>query len=120
MLPETLGNTNIKRIVNFYSKIFRKKYGFSPRVSYPKIGALYKPILQDMSEYQIALLILIHFEWKGTTGDDDFVHKRLSQNCFPLEWLPRNINPYVAYITNSLNIDFNNEEAVKEIVNEQL
>lgn len=111
-LPLSLGKTALVRIVTFYSRVYKHKYGFFPRVSYPRLGGIYKTLLTQLSEPQIALMIMLHFEWRGAEGNDEFVYNNLSRNTFPMEWLPRNSNSYEAYIRNALNIDFDNEEEV--------
>lgn len=118
-LNDNYGSTPIKRIVAFYSNQFNNRYGFRPRVNYGQIGGLFKPLLETLSEYQIALMILVHFEWKGATGDNEFVHKTLEGACFPLEWLPRGSNAYEAFIRNNLSIKFDDPEEVKAIVDEK-
>lgn len=119
-LPVTFGNTPTKRIVNFYSKVFHKRFGFYPRVLYPRIGGLYKSVLNEFTEYQVALMVLLHFEWRGSDGRDEFIHKRLADNVYPLEWLPRNINAYQAFIRNTLNIKFDDLTEVEKYVIETL
>lgn len=118
ILPSEYGNTPIKRLVNFYGKLFYKRYGFYPRVSYPIIGKLYKSLLNDFTEYQIGLFLLVHFEWRGTDGTDNFLHKKLSDNTFPMEWLPKSVNAYQAYIRNTLNVGFDDLTEVKKYVDE--
>lgn len=120
MLPETLGNSGLKRIIKFYSKVFVSKYGFVPMISYPRIGKLFKPILEQFSENQIALMIVIHFDWRGVDGNDTFTHRRMVDACHPLDWLPKNINQYQAFIRNVLNINFDNDEDIIEIIKEYI
>jgi len=120
MLPESYGNSSLKRIINFYSKIFLSKYGFNPVISYPRIGKLFKPILEQFSEQQIALMIMIHFDWRGVDGNDDFTHRRLTDACHPMDWIPRNINQYQAFIRNVLNINFDDDVEITEIIKEYL
>lgn len=115
-LPETFGNTPLKRIVAVYSKIWKSFYGFIPQISYPMMGKLFKPLYTEFSEWQVAALICVHFNWHGATGEDNFAFKVLAEKCFPLEWLPKNVNGYRAYIINTLRIDWDNEAQIKQYV----
>lgn len=111
-LPESMGKTPLVRIVTFYSRVFKHRYGFSPRVSYPKVGGVFKTLMSELSEQQIALMILLHFEWRGADGSDEYLYKKFSNASFPIEWIPRNSNSYEAYIRNVLHINFDDDNEV--------
>jgi hypothetical protein len=113
-LPDKFGNTPLKRLVYLYSLIWKSIYGFAPTIQWGKIGKLLKPLYTEHTEWQIAAIICLHFDWHGATGDDDFVFKKLSENCFPFEWLPVSFNAYRAYIVNTLGIDWNDKEQLRE------
>lgn len=113
-LPEKFGNTPLKRLVYLYSMIWRFLYGFDPKIQWGMIGKLLKPLYTEYTEWQVAALICLHFSWHGASGDDDFAFKQLQEKCFPLEWLPKNINAYRAYIINTLGIDWDSKEQLKE------
>lgn len=117
ILPEKLGKTSIQRIVNVYSLFWEDMYGnkFVPD-NWAKLGKIIKSLLKHYSEWQIATMIHIHFNWKGASGTDEFSYKRLSENFFPFEWLPKQANGYVAYITNTLNIKFDDNEQVVKFI----
>lgn len=120
-LPKELGKSPIQRIIKFYSVIFARHYGFQPKIlNWGAVGKLYKNLLQYYTENQIALLIALHFEWRGADGTDSFTHQRLQNACFPLEWLPRNANAYEAYIRNVLNIDLDNPKSIEQKVGQHL
>lgn len=118
MLPETFGKTGIVRIVHFYSKLWEKKYGFKPDINFGAVGKLFKPLLTNYSEYQVALLILVHMHWKGANNDSLFIEKKLSDACYPITWIPKAINEYRAFAINYLGLDFNNQEEIKEYVDD--
>jgi hypothetical protein len=116
-LDQALGATPNKRVYQFYSTLFKSKYGFFPKVgNWAVLGKTIKTLLNEYSEYQIALLLLIHFDWHGATGGDDFAHKRLQEACFPLTWLPNNANTYEAFIRNTHRIAFEVPEEVRHAV----
>lgn len=113
-LPEKFGNTTLKRLVHLYSIIWEHLYGFKPTIQWGIVGKLLKPLYTENTEWQVASLICLHFSWHGATGEDGFAFKQLQEKCFPLEWLPKSANAYRAYITNSLGIDWNDIEQLKE------
>jgi hypothetical protein len=116
-LPSWMGNAPLKRLVKVYSMIWEDMYGFAPTLSnWGQLGKQFKPLLTKYTEYQIASMIALHFEWKGADGNDDFTHKRLSNKCFPLEWVPKAVNEYQAYLINSLGLAFDQPEKVKAYV----
>jgi len=113
-LPEKFGNTPLKRLVHLYSLIWKHIYGFEPTIQWGIIGKLLKPLYTEYTEWQVASLICLHFNWHGASGEDDFIYKTLSERNFPLEWLPKNVNAYRAYIINTLGIDWDSKEQLKE------
>lgn len=115
-LPEFFGKGRLKRIVGFYSLLWWEHYGTRYRVTnWPAIGKHMKA-LEHLTEKQIAALMIVHFDWYGATGDDDFAHKRLESSMFPIMWLPNNENQYATFITNSVGVDFDDQDAVSEYV----
>lgn len=116
-LPLWMGNSALKRIIKIHSMIWTDLYGFPPTyMNWGMIGKLYKPLLSSYSEYQIASLIILHFDWKGADGSDEFTHKRLANKCFPIEWVPKAVNEYQAYLKNSLGLKFDEPTAVRSHV----
>lgn len=116
-LPDLLGKTPLARLVSVYSLKFHELYGFQPKVmNWAMLGRLFKETLANYSELQIAAMILLHFDWHGASGDDQFTHSRLSDRCFPLEWVPKATNAYRAYIQNTMGIDFEDTEAMRKHV----
>lgn len=104
----------IKDIRGFYIAIFNKMYGFNPTISYMMSGVIIKRLLKDFNEWQIQMFIIVHFNWRGMDGTDEFVYKRLRDKAFPFEWIPNSVNGYQAYIRNVLNLDFSNEKVLQE------
>jgi len=120
-LPETLGNTPTDRILKVYSLVWKDKYGFSPEIlNFPKYAKMFKPLIARLGEYQLASLILLHFEWRGANGDDNFIYRQLENHCFPLEWVIKSMNAYKAFYINNLRIDIGNESVVKLLVDNAL
>jgi hypothetical protein len=106
----------VNSIRGFYSALFKRLYGFSPTISFPKTGAVIKRLLNDFTESQCELLICVHFNWRGMDGTDEFQYKSLADRAFPLEWLGLRANAYQAFIRNKLGINFDDDTAVKQAV----
>lgn len=114
-LPDYLGKTTLTRILKLYSLLWQDKYGQAPTViPFGKAGGLLKPIIGAYTEYQIACLLKIHFSWHGTTGNDEFVYKQMSNRGFSLTDFRRNVDLYIAYLTNSLHVEYNSVDSVKQ------
>ncbi|HEY9703852.1 MAG TPA: helix-turn-helix domain-containing protein [Allocoleopsis sp.] len=112
-LPLFLGKTKLLRIVKVWEIMFKNKFGNFPSVvPYAKIGGLLKPILDKYTEYQIVSLLTIHFSWHGTSGTDDFVYRALSNSGFSLTYFRKNVDLYIAYLTNSIGLVYNREDDV--------
>lgn len=120
-LSEKWGVNPQKRILGFYSKAWKDKYGFSPIFSnFGMLGSHIKFLLDNYTELQIACLIIQHFNWYGTSGSDDFAHKRLQESTFPFEWIPKNSNAYRAFLQNTENVDFDKKETIINFLKKHL
>lgn len=116
-LPFDLGKQPLQRIVYVYNLLWKDMYGFEPQIqNWGKLGKLYKPLLKSYSEFQIAALVIVHFSWRGATGDSQFDEKMLQDKCYPLDWIPARVNNYRAYLTNVLNVNFDDDVSVKNWV----
>lgn len=120
ILPSFLGKNYQRRIFNFYSLVWKGIYGVEPTPDYARLGRTLKSLHGKFSEYQIAMLILTHFNWKGASGRDEFAYKRLSEACFPLDWIPKAVDAYRAFIINTDGIAFESEDACKRVVDRYL
>lgn len=105
-LPSWLGTNSLARLAKVYDMVWEKNYGTK---SYTKLnghaGVLLKRLLDEHSEIIVALMIILHFEWRGLFGKEESIYKRLQSAGFPLSWVPNNANLYRAYIKNNLGID---------------
>lgn len=116
-LPNKFGKNYIDRIIFVYRTLWGAKFNTPYQItSFGKIGKMIKTLVSNNTEYQVALLLLTHFNWRGATGTDDKEYMFLSSKGFPLELLPNKINIYIAYLTNVIGLDYNNEDSVKEYV----
>ena len=119
-LPEILGKNYQKRIWNFYTLVWHKRYGFDPDVNWKILGKQIKGLYESYSEYQVAVLILTHFDWHGASGSDEFAYKRLVEACFPFNWIQTSTSAYKAHQCNVRGLKFDSEEACKKVIDEYL
>jgi hypothetical protein len=115
-----LAKTKLLSVIRFYSEVWRSRYGTSPTVNIPRAGKSLKPILDSLGEYKIFLLIMQFFNWRGATGEDDFLHKRLLSSAFPLYWIPDHADAMLAFMRNVTKINVDDELEVKKIVDAKL
>lgn len=119
-LPSLFGSSSLQRIVMIYSLLWFEVYGTKYRANFGAIGKNLKPLFDSLSEWQIAALIVIHFNWYGASGDDEYTFKRLESAMHPILWIPSHVNEYGTYLTNVLHVNFEDHEAVKKYVKEKL
>lgn len=105
-----------QRAVGLYSLFWKDVYGTEyEATNWGRLGKTLKP-LEKLNDWQLASLIWLHFNWYGASGDDSRTNKYLADKFFPLEWLTNNLNGYRTYLVNSLEVDWENEEAVKKFI----
>lgn len=115
------GNSSLQRIINFYSSVWKERYGRYPvSTNYALLGKQLKPTLSLLSEYQLALVVMQYFHWKGTTGSDEFGHKRLVDKAFPLHWVPGLVDEILVYWRNEMGVDPDDEKEVKKVVDQKV
>lgn len=109
-------NNWLKKIVGYYSLFWKDLYGTDYEVTnWGRLGKTLKP-LEKLNDWQLASLIWLHFHWYGASGEDQFAYKQLSEHFFPLDWIPRASNGYKTYLINTLEVEWDNEEAVKKFI----
>jgi hypothetical protein len=115
------GSSKLLKVVNFYSLLWLNRYGSKPSsFDFGHLGKRLKPILDSHSSYVLALLLLQYFRWHGASGNDESIQNNLNNNFFPLAWLPNYIDAMKVYLKNESGIDIEDEEKVREIVDEKL
>lgn len=118
-LPRKYGGTSISRMVEVYNLMWKRHFGFpSFETAMGKNAKIMSNLLKRFNEYEVASMILIHFEWKGVGGENEYIHKRMAESGFPISWLPSNINAYQVFIKNVLGIK--DVEKLKERVDKVL
>lgn len=119
-LPISRGKTYILRILSIYKDLFRQKYGFTPTLSLGKFGIMVKRLSKTHTELQISALMIVFFNWKGVTGNDNFEEQKLLNVTHNSSWFFNSIDKYKAYLINVFGLDFNNEEVVRKFVSDYM
>jgi len=109
-LPQKFGSSTSERLLKLYSLMWWDKFGFRPTLNKRKLTPLIKKMTESCAESEIALMIMLHFDWRGTTGDDEWQYKRLLENSFPFEWIVTSINKYQVHLRNVCGVNTEKEE----------
>ena len=110
----------LQRVLAMYSLLWSARYGTRPTINYPRAGKSLKPLVDSLGEYKTALVMIQYFTWRGATGDDEFLNKRLASNTFPVYWIPDHADSILAYLRNVIKVDVDSESQVKQIVDRKL
>lgn len=116
MLPEVRGKTYIMRVLSIYTDLFRHKYGFYPQLPIGRFGKALKVLHATHTEFQIAALLIIFFDWSGVDGNDDWEKQSLIKVTHNMGWFFNSVNKYEAYLRNVIALDMDNEEEVRKFV----
>lgn len=106
-LPRWLSkkNSSITRLVAFYSRMYKDRYGIKPTISnWGKVGSLLKKLLKDNSEVMVACCMWIYFH------DEDHY---LQKNYYPIALLPKNFTKCQTRLKESLAEKYYNDVELK-------
>ena len=108
-LPAVMGGTPLSRLSKFYTRLYEDEFnGLKPKVNLRgKDGAVLKSLLKDYNEWQIAALMIEHFDAKDA---------KLIEAAYPITWISPRVNTYMNQIDDDL--DFNDTGQVKKLVEE--
>lgn len=119
-LPSWLGNNYIARLVGIYRLAWN--YNLEGLQCYEKATGrnmrTFRDLHRDYTEYMIAYMIFLHFQWKGISGEAEWINKRLSDSAFPIAWLSTNANSYLLYLEKTLGVK--NKDDLKKYVDKAI
>lgn len=101
MILQMAGSTYVRRLVNFYSKIYYARFRERPNINYLLFGRFFKSLFQKHGEIKLAAAILVHFEQNGD---------RIIKEKFPILWIPKSFDQYMSYLKDDIGIDIDNDE----------
>ena len=105
-LPSWLGRTPELRLARLYETLYEHCYKHPVKLKLIGVERKYlNKILAGRSEMIAGLATILHFEWRGMSGEDGLTHKRLFEAGFPLSWLARDISKYETFIHSKMEID---------------
>lgn len=103
-LPEGMGKTDLDRLLKVYCLLFRKKTGVDYKISFAKDKSILKRLRAQMSELEIASLLVVFFNWYGMSGSDEREQQKLVGAGFNIAWFSSQINVYKMYAKNIAGI----------------
>lgn len=118
-LPISRGKSPVTRLQSIYSTLFYHLYGFKIKASiYPQLGIVFKKLLVDYSEIQIAWLLIVFFNWHGMNDNDNRETEWLTKNAHSIFQFKGAVNKYETYVRNisGYNEEFDNDEKLFQLV----
>lgn len=120
-IPAIPGKTAPVRIAEVYGILWLDTFGTRYLINYAQFTKVFSALLkQGLTELQCMALVVMHFRWHGTTGEDDFAQKNLESNGYPIFWIASKVNDYSTYIQNVLGLDWNSPDAMRAFVKENI
>lgn len=120
-LPVKLGTTPLLRLSSLYERLYEHEFNVKPRVLLRgRDGGVLKSLLKSFSEVQIAVLMIVHFNWYGMSGNDEWQYDKLRENCFPLSWISVRANNYIAYLSEMEDLDISDTKQIKQYITDYM
>lgn len=121
-LPDWLGNNSHVRLGRLYELLWMHHMAHPTKLRLTgQTGALFKRLLADYSEILVGLMLIVHFEWRGLSGNDDRILKTHRDHGYPLSWIPSRAATYLAFIRSTMAVKDDTEglkyitKALKEL-----
>jgi hypothetical protein len=97
--PIKPNRTSVDTLIQLYQNLYKFNYGNLPKLpSYPATYKALERILKTHTLAQAGCFMFQHFEWRGMTGNDDFMWDKAYEAGFPLTWLYNNVGQYETYL----------------------
>ena len=117
-LPLDRGDTPLKRINSIYNTLFYYEYGINDNQSVGLKMKIFKSLLVDYTELQLAYLLIVYFTWKGMDGNNTRDREFLVSNTHAITLFKGQLNKYVAWAKNVSGYDkeFENSDDLLVII----
>lgn len=115
-IPTWMGKSSYARLVKLYEMMWEYKMGTKPnqiKTSSPGSNII-KCLLKKYTEELSALIIIVHFDWRGANGSDSSINERMKNAGYPITWILNSAPVYESFIKNYLKIN-TEKEAVGRI-----
>lgn len=90
---------NVKSLIELYQELYRYHFGQLPKLTtYAQTYVMFRNLLGKYTLAQCACLIMLHFEWRGLTGDSESTFDFLMSAGFPIALLIKNAPKYETYL----------------------
>jgi len=104
-LPTSRGSTYIQRLNSIYGTLFYHLYGFFVKEgSFAKNGAIFKRLMKDYTEIQIAYLLIVYFNWHGMDSNSQSETEWLQKKAHDIFQFQFGITKFETYVRNILNM----------------
>lgn len=117
------GESSVAVLQRLFSHLFQHLYGFKPKsTTYPQMGGVFKQLLKDYSEIQIACLLIVFFNWQGMTDSSPKEKDWLISTAHSIYQFRGGISKYEAYIRNykDMGKEFENDEELITFVRKSI
>lgn len=119
-LPKEMGNAYTQRLLRLYSILFRLVVGFSYKGTMGQDLRLLKELKSNYSELQIAMLLIVYFQWRGVDGSSEKDFQFVVSTGFNLSMFAKTISKYEIYARNVALVDMDNPETLLDTVNKSM
>ena len=119
-LPLPFGKTPGVRLATVYSLLWWEAFSTLYKPDYGAFTKAMQPLLESYNEWQVAALLCMHFDWFGLNGDDEFANKSLTDKGFPIYWVATKQNEYMTYLTNVLEVKWEDRDSVRDYVKQNI
>jgi hypothetical protein len=111
-LPLHRGKTRAMRLLSIYCHLFKEKFGVEAKMNIGFANKIFNELCNSYSEVQVALLLIVYFNWAGMNGADMKESDYLSGQTYPLPLFKSGISKYEVYIRNIERVKFDDDEEV--------
>ena len=115
-IPNWMGKSSYARLVKLYEMMWEYKMGTKPNQIKPSSAGsgIIKTLLKKYTEELSALIIIVHFDWRGANGSDNSINERMKNAGYPITWILNSAPMYESFIKNYLKIS-TEKEAIDRI-----
>ena len=119
-LPTQRGATPIIRLGTIYRDLWRHKYGYDTKLNYGLFGKKIKELLSSYSELQIAVFMIIFFNWKGIDGNSTKDEQFYMSAAYSIGLFANSIDKYEIYARNIMKYNVDDDKELYKIVGEHI
>ena len=119
-LPKEMGKAYTQRLLRHYSLLFHWIVGFSYKGNLGMDFRIYKNLMENYTELQIAMLLIVYFQWHGVTGTSDNDYQFVVNNAFGLSMFSKGISKYEIYARNVLGINMDDEDVLLDKIQQSM